>query len=79
MRRRLLWGSLLCLLLGYLAYATGEPKISNKEHLSPLAWTAGQWQEACAGVRTSYNPNTELTDADLTLVPGDPRWLDFVF
>jgi len=30
-------------------------------------------------VRTSYNPDADLTDSTLTLVPGDPRWLDFVY
>jgi mono/diheme cytochrome c family protein len=52
---------------------------SNRAHLSPMAWTREQWQERCRGVRTSYNPDADLSDAALTLVPGDPRWLDFVY
>ncbi len=85
----LVW--LLCLLcvaggLGreYLAHATSSAEnagegVSAKDHLSPLAWTATQWRENCSGVRTSYNPDSELSDDDLSLVPGDRRWLDFVF
>ncbi len=56
-----------------------SPRGSNRQHLSPMAWTKAQWEERCRGVRTSYNPNVDLTDTTLTLVPGDPRWLDFVY
>ncbi|HEX8952519.1 MAG TPA: c-type cytochrome, partial [Polyangia bacterium] len=52
---------------------------SNRAHLGPGAWTAAQWQARCGGVRTSYNPDKELGDSELTLTPGDPRWLDFVY
>jgi hypothetical protein len=48
-------------------------------HLGPAFWTAARWQQRCGGVRTSYNPDRELTDQTLTLVPGDARWLDFIF
>ncbi len=64
---------------GKQAAATEGHGTSNKDHLSPQAWTSNEWREACRGIRTSYNPDSELTDADLTLVPGDPRWLDFVY
>jgi mono/diheme cytochrome c family protein len=49
------------------------------DHLGPAFWTAARWQRRCGGVRTSYNPDRELTDDTLTLVPGDARWLDFVY
>ena len=48
-------------------------------HLGPAAWTSERWQERCRGVRTSYNPDRDLSDVTLTLVPGDQRWLDFVY
>ncbi len=68
------------LLAAYWAYGSGAGEgRSNKDHLSPQAWTASQWADACTGIRTSYNPTAELSDQDLTLVPGDVRWLDFVF
>ncbi len=88
MRRRILALSVLCPLLVvcglscvYFAYANApeEGGTSNKDHLSPQAWTSSEWGEACSDVRTSYNPDSALTDHDLTLVPGDPRWIDFVF
>jgi cytochrome c oxidase cbb3-type subunit 2 len=44
-----------------------------------MSWTREQWQQRCGGVRTSYNPGAELSDTTLTLVPGDPRWVDFVY
>lgn len=50
-----------------------------KQHLSPMTWTQAEWQDRCRGVRTSYNPKSDLTDETLTLVPGDARWLDFVY
>jgi mono/diheme cytochrome c family protein len=51
----------------------------NREHLSPMAWTSAEWRDRCHDVRTSYNSDHDLTDETLTLVPGDPRWLDFVY
>ena len=57
----------------------GEAKVTNRQHLSPMAWGSSQWQESVKGVRTSYNPDADLSDEELTLVPGDPRWLDFVY
>jgi mono/diheme cytochrome c family protein len=44
-----------------------------------MSWTAAQWRQRCQGVRTSYNPGGDLSDEALTLVPGDARWLDFVY
>ncbi len=44
-----------------------------------MAWTSAQWQNRCRDAHTSYNPDHGLTDETLTLVPGDPRWLDFVY
>jgi mono/diheme cytochrome c family protein len=44
-----------------------------------MAWTSAEWRERCRDVRTSYHPDGDLTDETLTLVPGDPRWLDFVY
>jgi mono/diheme cytochrome c family protein len=52
---------------------------SNRAHLGPGAWSSAQWQARCGGVRTSYNPSHELSDSELTLTPGDARWLDFVY
>src|SRR6516162_9869384 len=56
-----------------------KPGVSNQAHLGSFAWTMQQWQARCKGVRTTYNPESDLSDATLTLVPGDPRWLDFVY
>jgi cytochrome c oxidase cbb3-type subunit 2 len=44
-----------------------------------MSWSKVEWQKRCAGVRTSYNTSADLTDEALTLVPGDARWLDFVY
>ena len=68
-------------MLAILSAACTQPcsPTSNKEHLSPMAWTGAQWRERCQDVRTSYNPDADLTDSTMTLVPGDPRWLDFVY
>ncbi|HVY62482.1 MAG TPA: c-type cytochrome, partial [Planctomycetota bacterium] len=48
-------------------------------HLGPLAWGRNRWERHAHGVRTSYNPDKDLSDTELTLVPGDARWLDFVY
>jgi cytochrome c oxidase cbb3-type subunit 2 len=55
------------------------PPKSNRAHLGPSSWTSAEWQDRCRGVRTSFNRDGDLSDANLTLVPGDPRWLDFVY
>ena len=48
-------------------------------HLGPNAWSKEQWAERVKGLRTSYNPDHDLSAEELTLVPGDERWLDFVY
>lgn len=47
--------------------------------LGPNAWNNQQWAEKVKGLRTSYNPVDDLSSEELTLVPGDERWLDFVY
>ena len=71
--------SRLLILASLLFAVVGCRGRSNRAHLGPGAWSAAQWQARCAGVRTSFNPTAELSDAELTIVPGDPRWLDFVY
>lgn len=56
--------------------ATGEKK---HHHVSGFAWETDDWAEYSKGVRTSYNPNQDLSITELTIVPGDPRWMDFVY
>ncbi len=78
---RIVIGFLLLLAAGvaaaYLAgRSSGEKKYS---HISGFAWDADQWAARSRGVRTSYNPDHDLNTTQLTLTPGDPRWLDFVF
>ncbi|MCP3916013.1 MAG: c-type cytochrome [bacterium] len=58
---------------------SGDDGRTNREHLSPIAWSSKQWRAACGGLRTSYNPDHDLSDTELTLVPGDERWVDFVY
>lgn len=61
----------------YLAgRSSGEKKYS---HISGFAWGADEWAAKSRGIRTSYNPDHDLSTTQLTLTPGDPRWLDFVF
>jgi mono/diheme cytochrome c family protein len=73
------------LLLSILAAAcmpangSKEGASKNRLHLSAMAWTKADWQKRCTGVRTSFNPTADLGDEVLTLVPGDERWLDFVY
>ena len=47
--------------------------------ISSYAWSDAQWEEKCKGVRTSFNPDSELSNRELTLTPDDPRWLDFIY
>ncbi len=61
---------LLVLVLGCLSGCA--PAKTNRQHLGPGAWTSAEWQARCRGVRTSFNPSSDLSDATLTLVPGDP-------
>lgn len=46
--------------------------------LSASAWSAATWQERCQGVRTSYNPEQDLSDHTWTLTPADARWPEFL-
>jgi cytochrome c oxidase cbb3-type subunit 2 len=62
-----------------MAFAVACRGRSNRAHLGPGAWTSAQWRQRCDGVRTSFNPTTELSDSALTLTPGDARWVDFVY
>ena len=36
------------------------------------------WSQRCAGVRTSYNPDADLSNDAFTLSPDDVRWLPFL-
>ena len=54
-------------------------QITHRDHLGPMAWDSSQWQARVRGVRTSYNETSDLSDEELTLTPGDERWLDFVY
>ena len=36
------------------------------------------WQQRCAGIRTSFNPHTDLRSDALTLEANDPRWPTFL-
>ena len=56
--------------------ATGEKK---HHHVSGFAWETDDWAENSKGIRTSYNPDQDLSTTELTIVPGDPRWVDFVY
>lgn len=47
--------------------------------VGPNAWNKQRWAEKTKGIRTSYNPDHDLSTEELTLVPGDERWLDFVY
>jgi len=56
--------------------SSGEKKY---KHISGFAWSSDEWAARSKGVRTSYNPDHDLSTTELTIVPGDERWLDFVF
>jgi cytochrome c oxidase cbb3-type subunit 2 len=58
---------------------SGCARESKPTHLGPTAWNQQQWLEKVKGIRTSYNPDADLNAETLTLVPGDERWLDFVY
>jgi mono/diheme cytochrome c family protein len=82
-QRSPLWVILLGVVLVVLAigaYYVGRDAGEKKyHHISGFAWDAEQWAQRTKGIRTSYNPNSDLNSETLTLVPGDERWLDFVF
>jgi cytochrome c oxidase cbb3-type subunit 2 len=54
-------------------------QLLDEHHVGSFVWTDAQWHSRCRGVRTSYDPDHDLREDELTLVPSDPRWLDFVF
>ncbi len=63
-----------------VSYFAGRSSGERKyHHISGFAWDAATWAEKTKGIRTSYNPDRDLDATQLTLTPGDPRWLDFVF
>jgi len=64
----------------WASYRSGRRAGEGKyHHISGFAWDRVEWDGRTAGVRTSYNPDKDLDADTLTLVPGDERWLDFVF
>jgi mono/diheme cytochrome c family protein len=77
-RKVLLFGVIL--VAGIAVYLIGKHFGEEKyHHISGFAWSSDEWAARSKGVRTSYNPDRDLSTTELTLVPGDPRWLDFVF
>jgi mono/diheme cytochrome c family protein len=63
-----------------VAYVIGRNRGEERyHHISGFAWNKEEWAKRSKGVRTSYNPDKDLDTETLTLVPGDERWLDFVF
>ncbi len=66
--------------VGIGAFFFGQKKATDKYHVIPgFAWDKEEWATRTKGIRTSYNPDHDLNAETLTLVPGDERWLDFVF
>ncbi|MBS1902578.1 MAG: c-type cytochrome [Bacteroidetes bacterium] len=79
-KRLTLVGSLAIIVVGVAAFFFGKTEGSAKyKHMSAFAWDKDEWAKRTKGIRTSYNPDHDLNTETLTLVPGDPRWLDFVF
>ncbi len=63
-----------------ISYRSGRRAGETKyRHVSGFGWDREEWARRSKGVRTSYNPDHDLNMETLTLVPGDERWLDFVF
>ena len=79
MKRAML--SIVGLLVGVIAaYLAGRHAGEERyHHISGFAWSDAEWAKRSKGIRTSYNPDHDLSTTELTLVPGDERWLDFVF
>lgn len=79
MKRVSVWISVL-IVLGVGAYFLGRWQSARQYRvISGFAWSDEEWAQRSKGIRTSYNPDHDLSTTELTLVPGDPRWLDFVF
>ena len=47
--------------------------------VSEAAWSDQEWEAHCEPARTSYNPETPLTNEALTLTVEDQRFLDFLY
>ena len=72
--------SISILLVAIVSYFVGFKRGGDKyHHISAFAWDQQEWVDRTKGLRTSYNPDHDLNTETLTLVPGDERWLDFVF
>jgi len=71
---------IVIVLFSIVAYFVGKSR-GEKEyrHISGFAWGNDEWVGRTKGIRTSYNPTSDLNTEALTIVPGDERWLDFVF
>jgi mono/diheme cytochrome c family protein len=73
-------GAVLAAGIAWLAYSQGSRAAEKKYHvISGFAWGRDEWAKRTKGLRTSYNPDHDLNADTLTLVPGDERWLDFVY
>jgi hypothetical protein len=74
-------GGLVALaVVAWLSYSQGSRAAATKYHvISGFAWDRDEWAKRTKGIRTSYNPDQDLNADTLTLVPGDERWLDFMF
>lgn len=81
-RRKFPWlpAVIVIIVVGIAAYFVGRNQGEEKyHHISAFAWDKAEWAKRTQGIRTSYNPDHDLNAETLTLVPGDERWLDFVF
>lgn len=68
------------IVIGFLAYRFGTSAGAKQyAHISNFAWSADEWAKRSHGIRTSFNPDHDLSTTELTITPGDARWLDFVF
>lgn len=73
-------GMIVLAVVAWLAYSQGSRAAAAKYHvISGFAWDRDEWAKRAKGIRTSYNPENDLNADTLTLVPGDERWLDFMF
>ncbi len=76
----LVGGVVVVAAVAWLAYSQGSRAAEQKYHvISGFAWGPDEWAKRTKGLRTSYNPDHDLNADTLTLVPGDERWLDFVY
>ena len=79
----ILWMGIVLVLLCVgmvVSYVAGNASGEKANHVIPgFAWESADWAEKSKGVRTSFNPDHDLSTTELTIVPGDPRWLDFLY